>query len=120
MQLGQVLQNLIGNAIKYARPEVKPVVHLSAASEKEDWVIRIRDNGIGIDSGCLQVIFVPFKRLHEKEVTGTGIGLAVCRRVVEAHGGKIWAESIVGQGSTFFISLPGMPSVTPSVVDGPA
>src|SRR3954454_19321936 len=117
MQLGQVLQNLIGNAIKYARPEVKPVVHLSAVSEKEDWVIRIHDNGIGIDSGCLQVIFVPFKRLHEKKVAGTGIGLAVCRRVVEAHGGKIWAESIVGQGSTFFIRLPGMPSVTASVVD---
>jgi two-component system, sensor histidine kinase and response regulator len=105
-QLGQVFQNLIGNAIKYARPEVKPVIHVSSATQDRDWVIRVSDNGIGIDGDYLQIIFAPFKRLHGLEISGTGIGLAICRRVIEAHGGRIWAESIAGQGSHFYFSLP--------------
>jgi two-component system sensor histidine kinase/response regulator len=107
-QLGQVFQNLIGNALKYARPGVKPIIDWSAAKEDQHWVIRIRDNGIGIESKYLQVIFSPFKRLHGREIPGTGIGLAVCRRVIEAHGGRIWVESTAGQGSTFCFTLPAM------------
>ena len=105
-QLGQVFQNLIGNAIKYARPGVRPVIGVSAENGSEDWLIRVSDNGIGIESDYLQSIFAPFKRLHGREISGTGIGLAICRRVIEAHGGRIWAKSILGQGSDFFFSLP--------------
>ena len=105
-QLGHVFQNLIGNAIKYARPGIKPVIRLSAAQENDHWLILVRDNGIGIDSAYFQSIFGALKRLHGKEIPGTGLGLAVCRRVVEAHGGKIWVESTPGEGSTFCFTLP--------------
>lgn len=105
-QLGQVFQNLISNALKYARAGLKPAIHVSADKESQDWVVRVRDNGIGIDANHFQQIFGAFKRLHGKEIPGTGIGLAVCRRVIEAHGGRIWVESIVGQGSTFAFTLP--------------
>ena len=105
-QLGHVFQNLIGNAIKYARPGIKPVVRLSAVQENDHWLILVRDNGIGIDSAYFQSIFGALKRLHGKEIPGTGLGLAVCRRVVEAHGGKIWVESMPGEGSTFCFTLP--------------
>jgi two-component system sensor histidine kinase/response regulator len=105
-QLGHVFQNLISNAIKYARPGVNPTVHVSAAKEKDHWLIVVRDNGIGIESTYSQVIFGAFKRLHGKEAPGTGLGLAVCRRVIEAHGGRIWVESTPGQGSTFSFTLP--------------
>lgn len=106
VQLGQVLQNLIGNAVKYARPGVRPVIHVSGSRENREWILSVADNGIGIENRYLQVIFGPFKRLHGREIPGTGIGLAICRRVVEAHGGRIWAESSVGYGSTFYFSLP--------------
>lgn len=110
-QLGQVFQNLISNAIKYSRPGVRPVVHLSAATEGDDHlVIMVRDNGLGIESDYLQQIFAPFKRLHGKEISGTGMGLAICRRVIEAHGGRIWVESTLGEGSTFYFSLPRHPN----------
>lgn len=105
-QLGQVFQNLIGNAINYGRPGVSPIIHVSIAKENQDWVIGVRDNGIGIGSAYLKIIFAPFKRLHGKEIPGTGIGLAISRRVIEAHGGRIWVESAIGQGSTFTFSLP--------------
>ncbi len=105
-QLGQVFQNLIGNAIKYGRPGVKPAIHVSATQENSYWLIRVVDNGIGIDARDWQLIFSAFKRLHGKEIPGTGLGLAVCRKVVEAHGGKIWVHSAVGEGSTFSFTLP--------------
>lgn len=105
-QLGQVFQNLIGNAIKYGRPGVTPVIQVSSVAEDQDWVIRVHDNGIGIEREYLQLIFAPFKRLHGREISGTGIGLAICRRVIEAHGGRIWVESIAGQGSDFCFTLP--------------
>ena len=105
-QFGHVFQNLIGNAIKYARPGVAPTIHLSSSRENGSWKIAVSDNGIGIDPAYFQLIFAPFKRLHGKEISGTGIGLAVCRRVVESHGGKIWVESRLGQGSTFYFTLP--------------
>lgn len=105
-QLKQVFQNLIANAIKYARPGLKPVIRLDAVKESHNWLVRVRDNGVGIEENYHQIIFAPFKRLHGKEIPGTGIGLAVCRRVIEAHGGKIWVESAVGEGSTFSLTLP--------------
>lgn len=105
-QLGQVLQNLIGNAIKYARPGIPPVIHLSATKENEHWLLQVRDNGIGIERDHLDQVFLPFKRLHRKKISGTGMGLAICRRVIEAHGGRIWVDSVAGEGSTFSFTLP--------------
>ncbi len=105
-QLGQVFQNLIGNAIKYARPGVRPLIHVSADMDKVNWLVHVRDNGIGIERDYLDLVFVPFKRLHTKKISGTGIGLAICRKVIEAHGGRIWVDSVAGEGSTFSFSLP--------------
>lgn len=105
-QLGQVFQNLAGNAIKYARPEVPPAIHVSATVEDSECRIRVQDNGMGIDPQFFDLIFAPFKRLHGRDIPGTGIGLAVCRRIIEAHGGRIWVESAAGAGSTFYIALP--------------
>ncbi len=105
-QFVHVFQNLIGNAIKYSRPGVKPTIRLNATQKSDHWMIAVRDNGIGIPSEYTQSIFGVFKRLHGNEIPGTGIGLAVCRRVVEAHGGEIWVESTPGEGSSFFFTLP--------------
>jgi PAS domain S-box-containing protein len=112
-QLCQVFQNLIGNALKY-RSDETPRVHISARLEKEAWVVSVRDNGIGIGAKHHEKIFEIFHRLHTQEAyPGTGIGLAVCRRIVHRHGGRIWVASEPGQGSTFHFSLPlqqgGMP-----------
>ncbi len=105
VQLGHVFQNLIGNAIKYAKAGTKPEIHISTARCGVESVISVRDNGIGIDRSHLHAIFAPFKRLHGKEIAGTGIGLAVSRRIIEAHKGRIWVESIPGEGSTFSFTL---------------
>jgi light-regulated signal transduction histidine kinase (bacteriophytochrome) len=106
-QLGQLLQNLIGNALKFRRPGVPARVHVSAARRGPDLVFAVRDNGIGVDPGQLSRLFVIFQRLHTRaEYPGTGIGLAICKKVVEHHGGRIWAESEPGSGSTFFFTLP--------------
>lgn len=109
-QLGHVFQNLIGNAIKYARPGVQPQIEITAFQDSGEWVIAVRDNGLGIETEYLDRIFAPFKRLHGQDIPGTGMGLAMCRRIVEAHGGRIWVESIAGQGSTFYFGLPAMPA----------
>lgn len=104
-QLVQLLLNLVGNAIKYRGTEA-PRVHLSARSRDTDWLFEVRDNGIGIAPKYHQQVFEIFKRLHDqKQYPGTGIGLAICRRVVDRHGGKIWVESTAGEGSTFFFTL---------------
>jgi light-regulated signal transduction histidine kinase (bacteriophytochrome) len=105
-QLCQVLQNLIGNALKYRSNET-PRVHVSARLENAAWVVSVRDNGIGIGAKHHEKIFEIFHRLHTQEAyPGTGIGLAVCRRIVHRHGGGIWVDSQPGQGSTFHFSLP--------------
>ena len=105
-QLIQLLLNLIGNGLKYCRERV-PQIHLSAAQLENNWVFSVADNGIGIDAKHLEKVFEVFKRLHTQgEFPGTGIGLAVCRRVVEGHSGKIWVTSEPGKGSVFSFTLP--------------
>jgi PAS domain S-box-containing protein len=106
-QLQQLFQNLIGNAIKYRRPGVPPVVQTTTRQEGGDWIFSVKDNGIGIEQEFKEQIFGLFKRLHTRdEYAGTGIGLALCQRIVERHHGRIWVESEPGQGSTFFFALP--------------
>jgi light-regulated signal transduction histidine kinase (bacteriophytochrome) len=107
-QLGHVFQNLLANALKYRRNGVAPRIQIGAARDDVNWVIRIDDNGIGIDQRYWGLIFAPFKRLHGQDIPGTGIGLAVCRKVIEAHGGRIWVESRAGEGSSFFFTLPAL------------
>ena len=105
-QLVQLLQNLIGNAIKF-HGDRPPRASVSAKRSGDTWVFSVRDNGIGIDPKYAERVFVIFQRLHDRtEYPGTGIGLAVCKRIVERHGGRIWFESEPGKGATFFFTLP--------------
>lgn len=107
-QLGQLFQNLIGNGIKY-RDSKAPEIHVSCQQEGRNWVFSVKDNGIGIDPQYAQQIFTIFQRLHTRqEYPGTGIGLAICKKIVERHGGKIWVESQLGKGATFYFSIPVM------------
>jgi len=101
----QLLQNLIGNAIKYRGSE-PPQIHVSANRRRTDWMFCVRDNGIGIEPKYAQQIFGVFKRLHGHDYPGTGIGLAICQRIVERYGGRIWVESTLGEGSLFYFTLP--------------
>jgi signal transduction histidine kinase len=103
-----LLQNLIGNAIKYRGPD-PPRIHISAQAAGANWRFSVRDNGIGIAPEYHERIFGIFKRLHGKEIPGTGIGLAICQRIVQWHGGEIWVESEPGFGSAFFFTLPQEP-----------
>lgn len=104
-RLSQVWQNLISNSLKYRGPD-PPRIHISAQCQEEIWLFSIKDNGIGIDPRYAERIFGVFKRLHGREYPGTGIGLAICRRIVENLGGRIWVESEPGQGATFYFTLP--------------
>ena len=105
-QMLQLLQNLVGNALKF-RGEAPPEVHVSAAEEGEMIQVSVRDNGIGMEMARAEQVFKIFQRLHNRtEYEGTGIGLAVCKRIVERHGGRIWVESAPGEGATFHFSLP--------------
>ena len=104
IRLVQLLQNLVGNAIKY-RGEDAPRIHISAEWQETEWVLSVQDNGIGIAPEYAQQIFKIFKRLHGQDYPGTGIGLAICQRIVETYGGRIWVES-KGKGSCFHFTLP--------------
>lgn len=104
-QMVQVFQNLIGNALKY-RSASPPEITIHADRKDGDWVIGVRDNGAGFDPVYAEQVFGVFKRLHGRDYPGTGIGLAICRRIVERHGGRIWATSSIGAGSTFLFTLP--------------
>lgn len=107
-QLVQLLQNLIGNAVKYRSPDRTPLVDITAEKQPDrTWLFSVEDNGLGIAMEHLEVVFAAFKRLHGREVPGTGIGLATCRRIVERHGGRIWAESEGTGGAKFLFTLPG-------------
>ncbi|HXG49715.1 MAG TPA: ATP-binding protein, partial [Methylomirabilota bacterium] len=116
VQLTQLLQNLLGNAIKFRGP-APPEIRVTAAPDpaaEGGWEFRVADNGIGIDRKHFERIFVLFQRLHTREqYAGTGIGLAVCKKIVERHGGRIWVESEPGKGSTFHFTLPQNPPGTP-------
>ncbi|TAN56229.1 MAG: GHKL domain-containing protein, partial [Rhodospirillales bacterium] len=106
-QMARLFQNLIGNAIKYREKTRKPEIHVKVKRIGAQWEFRLSDNGIGIDPQYFDRIFQVFQRLHARaDYPGTGIGLAVCRRIVERHGGRIWVESEPGKGSTFIFTLP--------------
>ena len=106
----QVLQNLIGNSIKFRRPEVPPHVHLSARPDPDDdglYMFKVADDGIGVDPKYADHVFVIFRRLHAREeYPGTGIGLALCKRIVERHGGTIWLQPNLAEGTTINFTLP--------------
>jgi light-regulated signal transduction histidine kinase (bacteriophytochrome) len=107
MHLQQVFQNLIGNAIKYRNPERQSVVHVAIERQDGHWIFALSDNGIGIDPEYKENIFGLFKRLHNSdEYSGTGIGLAICQRIVDRYHGRIWVESEPGRGSTFRFKPP--------------
>jgi PAS domain S-box-containing protein len=109
-QLVQVFQNLIANGVKFHTPDEPPRVHVSAVRTGGFWTFRVADNGIGIDPKYFDQVFQVFQRLHTRsEYPGTGIGLAICKRTIERHGGRIWLESEPGKGSMFFFTLPAAP-----------
>jgi signal transduction histidine kinase len=106
MQISLVFQNLIGNALKFHRDE-SPRIHVSASRDHDGWIFEVSDNGIGIEKEYFDRIFIMFQRLHSRETyKGTGIGLAICKKVVERHGGRIWLESDPGRGSVFYFKIP--------------
>ena len=104
IQLIRLFQNLIGNAVKYRGREA-PEILLSAERHGRDWIIRVKDNGLGIAKEDQARIFMPFVRLAKREIPGTGLGLAVCKKIVDGMGGKIWVESELGAGSTFSFTI---------------
>ncbi len=105
VQFSQLLQNLISNSIKYRREE-PPVIRVEAKRDSSNWIFSVSDNGQGFNQQFAERIFGLFQRLHGRDAAGTGMGLSIARKVVERHGGRIWAESAEGVGSTFYFSLP--------------
>ena len=112
-QLSMLFQHLIGNAIKFRRDEEPPQIRISATQDDGNWLFAVTDNGIGIDQTYSQRIFEVFRRLHTSTAyPGTGVGLALCKQIVERHGGRIWVESEEGSGSTFYFTLPSTPQTS--------
>ena len=105
--LCQLFQNILSNALKYHKPDIAPLIEITAARENAHWNICIADNGIGIDPQYFQRIFIPLQRLHGQEIAGSGIGLATCKKIVMRAGGRIWVESEPGKGASFHFLLPG-------------
>ena len=106
-QMRQLFQNLVGNALKFGRPEIAPQVRISATMDGDICTLSVEDNGIGFEAQHAQRIFEPFQRLHGRSAyEGTGIGLSICRKIVERHGGNLRAQSTPGEGTTFFVTLP--------------
>jgi signal transduction histidine kinase len=122
--LQQLVQNLVSNALKYRDPMVTPRIRIGAEQAEQEWIVSVKDNGRGVAPADRERIFLPLTRLHGSEIFGTGMGLAVCRKIVERHGGKIWVESALGAGAAFYFTLPvavpefesvpAMPSAIPS------
>jgi len=103
--VGVLFQNLIGNALKYCEKE--PRIHISAIQKKKEWLFSVKDNGIGIPEDARSRVFILFERLPTRQqYSGSGIGLATCQKIVERYGGRIWAESQAGEGTTFYFTLP--------------
>lgn len=110
VQMTQLFQNLLSNALKFQDGSVQPRVNVSAEPREDEWVFSVQDNGIGIDPDCHDLIFEAYKRLHAQDkFPGTGMGLAICRKIVERHGGRIWVESAPGRGTCFRFTLPSRP-----------
>lgn len=106
-EIKSLFQNLITNAVKFQKKDRKPVIQITAEKKKKEWLFAVLDNGIGIEEKYYNKLFVLFQRLHSKEAyPGTGIGLVQCKKIVELHGGKIWVESVYGEGSTFYFTIP--------------
>lgn len=106
LQLLQLIQNLVGNALKYGRSDINTAISICAEAGAGEWRVSIRDNGRGIAAEDHERIFQPLKRLHGREIAGTGMGLAVCRKIVERHHGRLWVESTPGKGARFTFTLP--------------
>ena len=105
-QLIQLFQNLIHNAIKFRREE-NPIIHISVKENNEEWIFSIKDNGIGIDQKDFNKLFKTFSRLHNRDkYPGTGIGLVMCKKIIDCHKGRIWLESKIGEGTTFYFTIP--------------
>ena len=108
--LAMLWQNLIGNAVKFRRPEVAPVVRIEVSGGDDEWTLSLRDNGIGIEPEYADRIFVIFQRLHDRAAyQGTGIGLAMVKKIIEYHGGRIWLDTEVTSGARFCFTLPMLP-----------
>ena len=106
-----LVQNLVNNAIRYCEPERTPEIHVAADRQENYWLLRVRDNGIGIEEKYLDRIFELGERLHSRsKYPGTGFGLAICSKIVRTHGGRIWADSEVGKGSTFCFTVKAVDS----------
>lgn len=107
----QIFQNLIGNALKYQKPDNKPVININVVEKDDYWEFAVSDNGIGIDAKYFEKIFTVFQRLHlRNEYAGTGIGLAICKKIVESHHGKIWVQSVTGEGTIFHFTIAKKPN----------
>jgi light-regulated signal transduction histidine kinase (bacteriophytochrome) len=107
MRMKQLFQNLVSNAIKYRSPDRPPVITVTARDKGNEYQFSVEDNGVGIEPEYANVIFQAFKRLHTRdEIEGSGLGLSICRKIIEMHGGAIWVESDPGKGSTFYFTIP--------------